>query len=401
MKKYVFISPSTPSKHGKGYQKILHERLMLLRNGSCVSLVVCCALFGSRPSVEHLKAQYDHLQLDVIVPGLDLRDFFMLPIRVLLGFPLQVLLHQRIGVDRVLKTIFSKHPDARVYCLMSRSFHKNVSLFRFSLIDFVDSMQLNFERRSTGERKKIKSKLFSIEADRMRRWDASCLSLVREAVVVSKLDAEYLSSDKVTVVPIGVDKYEGDCKPLGNRNGNIVFSGNMNYWPNIEAVDFFLEKCWPEIRSTDNSIEFHILGRGMSRAFRDRCAQVEGVQCIGEVDDMQAALSNYPLSIAPMQSGSGMQFKIIEAFSVGCVVISSGIAAANFKNDKNHALRIAEKPQKYVEIILKVMQDLAAWDHMSLESINYASAQYGWEAADEIMCKLEWNKNDNLGRTHG
>jgi glycosyltransferase involved in cell wall biosynthesis len=387
---YVFISPSLPNSRGKGYQKLLHQRLALLPAGSDITLIVCRNLQEKNYQDFDLNKDYPKLHIHLIYPKYSFLDAFMLIPRFLLGYPIQVLMHQRQSLNILLKEIWRQDSGAHVYCMLSRTFHKNIHLFECSLLDFVDSMQLNFERKAGIEKNIIKKNIYRLEARRMKRWDQIACNNVQEAIVVSELDSDYIGNNKIEIIPIGVDQYNTKPTKLKNRNGNIAFSGNMNYPPNIEAVKHFVANCYPQLRERNKNVEFHIVGRGLPIKVKDQLSKVEGVVVIGEVDDMQLVLSDYPISVAPMRSGSGMQFKILESISVGTIVVASKLAARAFNSYEFGTLYVAETDQSFVEIINELFRDIGSLDVAVEKSKVSLQSAYGWDKTARQLTDLVW-----------
>ena len=157
-------------------------------------------------------------------------------------------------------------------------------------------------------------------------------------------------------------------------------------------MQFFIEECWPKIKHVNKNVEFHIVGRGLSEQLAACFSKVARVKCIGEVDDMQATLAKYPISIAPMQSGSGMQFKIIEALSVGCMVISSELAASSLQYKDDSVLCVVQKPGDYAEKALEILRNFELRENIALKAANFASINFGWWSAQNVLSDLMWYK---------
>lgn len=384
--RYIFICPSLPNKTGKGYEKILHHRLTMLPASSHVTLFICppISFRKTNKSLVELKG-YANLRIKVEFFHFTKTDVFIFLIKLLSAWPLQVVLHQRNSLNKSLKTFYLEHPETRVYCLLSRVFHKNICLFSYSILDYVDSMQLNFERRSATEKNIFLAYLWSLEAFRMKRWDRLTCRSVREALAVSQLDANYIDPTKVKVVPIGIDNYPFKPPSLTKRQNNIVFSGNMNYDPNIEAVNYFIDKCLFKLRKNFPDLQFHIVGRGISKKLSQQLEKVDGVVVVGEVLDMQSTLSNYPICVAPMQSGSGMQFKILEALTVGSIVVSSKLAADPFELKNIDTLFIAENDDDYVDYIFNILQDITVFEKSALEVQQLVHRHFSWNNTSFLL----------------
>jgi glycosyltransferase involved in cell wall biosynthesis len=129
----------------------------------------------------------------------------------------------------------------------------------------------------------------------------------------------------------------------------------MDWRPNIEGLEWFLDTVWPSIRQLDSGITFHLAGKNIPKQFK--IMGDESFIMEGEVENAAEFISRQHVLIVPLLSGSGMRVKIIEAMALGKCIIATSIAAEgiNYHHDKN--ILIADKADDFYKQILRCFTD--------------------------------------------
>lgn len=389
--RFIFLAPSGPNPAGKGYQKIFHHRLSLLPAGSMVTILILCPVFGLSKVESGSFSDFSSLRINLVKIRPTWIDIMLFVPRLISGWPLQVLLYRSRKVNPLLNKLNGEVPDARVYVLLSRVFHEKALSFESNLVDFVDSMDLNFRRSAKAASNFARRWAYKVEAKRMGKWDSGLASDASESLVVGKLDKREIRCPKISVVPLGISCFVDHLTPLVKRKRAVVFSGNLNYQPNIEAIRFFATSCLPRLRSIDDSIQFHIVGRGISTRFEKFLRAISGVCIIGEVEDMRTVLAGYPVSVAPMISGSGMQFKILEGLAVGCLIIATEVGAGDIGGVGFPGLvTVNNDGDDFAPMIAKIFAELDKWEDRSALNSQLVEDIYSWKACERRLQKLYW-----------
>lgn len=153
------------------------------------------------------------------------------------------------------------------------------------------------------------------------------------------------------VTPIGLDcsdympDYKAYQQPL-----SISFIGSLDWMPNIEGLEWFLETIWqPLILPSFPDLTFHIAGRNTpAKMLR---LKIPGVVVHGEVASARAFLNAYPVTIAPLLSGGGMRAKILEGLALGRVVISTTVGMEGIDVVDGREAMIADSPKDWLSAI--------------------------------------------------
>ena len=147
------------------------------------------------------------------------------------------------------------------------------------------------------------------------------------SVVTSEKDKKALESyEIIKVIANGVDTngFKFLSESSIKKTIDLIFVGNMGYYPNIQAMEFFIQKIYPRVKKFQKDIKVYIVGTNPKRVIKSM-ANNENVFVTGFVDDVKKYLYRSKIFIAPVQSGSGIQNKILEAMSCGVPVITTSI----------------------------------------------------------------------------
>lgn len=196
-----------------------------------------------------------------------------------------------------------------------------------------------------GLAKKTSNKLKAIYLDnlatRVRNYERKAWHSFDKLLAITEKDAHLVvrleNADNVMVAPFGIDTNK--VRPTGGERWVGYHLGAMDWLPNQEGIKWFLEKVWKRVRKSTPDFEFYFAGRSMPETFMN--IKIEGVTCMGEVEDAAAFVADKKILIVPLLSGGGIRVKILEAMAQGKVVISTskGIKGIEAMPDE-HYLRV-------------------------------------------------------------
>jgi glycosyltransferase involved in cell wall biosynthesis len=152
------------------------------------------------------------------------------------------------------------------------------------------------------------------------------------------------------VLPIGLEttcgepRYDSYARPL-----SLHFIGSLDWMPNLEGLQWFLNDVWPGIHRRFPDLEFHVAGRNMPPSLQE--LRMKNVIIHGEVESSCDFVAAHSISIVPLLSGGGMRAKILEAMSLGRVVISTSIGLEGIDAKHRRDLFVADTPTQFVEAI--------------------------------------------------
>jgi glycosyltransferase involved in cell wall biosynthesis len=133
----------------------------------------------------------------------------------------------------------------------------------------------------------------------------------------------------------------------------VIFSGNLEYHPNVEAVRWMRSEIWPRVRS---QVQWRLIGRN-PQAVEKLVSGSDRIKLIGPVDDAVAALAEAKLCVVPLRSGSGTRFKILEAWAAARAVVSTTLGAEGLGAVPGVHLLIADGAAEFAQAIDRLLSD--------------------------------------------
>lgn len=224
--------------------------------------------------------------------------------------------------------------------------------------------------------------LGAFETDVARRVDASLF--VSEAEAALFREQSGLGADKVRAVENGIDTDRFDPALTGDRVATgegplAVFTGQMDYRPNIDAVRWFAADILPLIRRRHPAARFAIVGRAPTDEVR-ALAALPGVTVTGEVPDVRPWLAAADAVVAPLLLARGVQNKLLEAMAMARPVVASAAAATGIDATPGEHLLVADGAAAMADAVGALFDDRAAAATMGQAARARMIARYGWDA---------------------
>ena len=256
---------------------------------------------------------------------------------LLTGEGLSVTFYRDSGLDSwVYRTLQSVRPQV-VFVLSSNMAPYVMGRLggeRLSICDFVDVDSEKWRAYGALDRgpmgwihRREHRKVAALEVAAARGFDFGILVTEVEADLLRRMVPD--AADRIRAVPNGVDAAFFDPSlpfpaPYPTDRPNVVFTGTMDYPPNVEAVRWFAADVLPLLRRTHPDVAFHVVGSNPAPAVRALAAD-PAVFVTGRVADVRPYLAHASVAVAPMRIARGIQNKVLEAMSMGLpVVLTSG-----------------------------------------------------------------------------
>lgn len=208
-----------------------------------------------------------------------------------------------------------------------------------------------WEQLAAQEKNPIKKWYLSLLALRLKRYEIEALSKADGIVAITNDDARFLQQLEtgvpVEVIPIGMDVSQIAEKPLPTDGLHLYHLGAMDWLPNQEAVQWFMDEVWPLIHQQLPQANCHLAGRNMPESFIAQAT--ENLTISGEVNSMETFLSDKNIAVVPLISGSGLRVKIVEAMAYGKVVLTTTLGASGIPYSNGQNILIADTPSEFLE----------------------------------------------------
>jgi glycosyltransferase involved in cell wall biosynthesis len=237
-----------------------------------------------------------------------------------------------------------------------------------------------WRRMASTEKSSLRKLSYNLEAWKMADYETRTLRRFQHVIAVSDHDRNAMlslsSGCPITVVPTGVDTEQYRVVPSAPGNPPlIVFTGSMDWEPNVDAVEYFCQEIWPEIVSAFPDTRFQIVGRSPhARVQRLASASVEVTGTVPSVADY---LRSATVVIVPLRIGGGTRLKIFEAMAMGKALVSTTIGAEGLDVTSGRNVLIADDAQSFATSILKLLRDPQLRKAYEGEAAALA-ARYDW-----------------------
>ncbi len=220
-------------------------------------------------------------------------------------------------------------------------------------------------------------RLFAFERATARRADASLFVSAAEAELFR--DKTGLGNDKVQVLENGIDldRFAPDAS-AAVQPGLIVFTGQMDYAPNVEAVVDFVRDVWPLVLAQAPQSKFAIVGRNPVPEVQALAS--DSVIVTGEVPDTRIWLAQAALAIAPLKLARGVQNKVLEAMAMAKPVIVSSAAAQGIDARAGRDVLVVDEPDAVAAAIAHLLAHPDQAAKIGQAARAQMEARYGWEA---------------------
>ncbi|MFP5402700.1 MAG: glycosyltransferase, partial [Gammaproteobacteria bacterium] len=158
----------------------------------------------------------------------------------------------------------------------------------------------------------------------------------------------------------------------------IVFSGAMDYWPNVDAVGWFATELLPRIRQQLPGVRFWIVGMNPAPAVQALAG--EGIVVTGTVPDVRPYLAHADVVVAPLRIARGIQNKVLEAMAMARPVVVSADSAAGLAAQPGQDCEIARDGEDSVRQVLQLLEDPARRSAMGVAARSCVVENYSWQA---------------------
>lgn len=197
-----------------------------------------------------------------------------------------------------------------------------------------------------------------------RRLAPQCAGTVE--TISNGVDAEFFSPDHHLESPY----------PDGEHP--VLFTGAMDYWPNVDAVTWFAAEVAPRLRRERPSLRFYIVGMNPAPAVQALAG--DGIVVTGTVPDVRPYLRHAAVVVAPLRVARGVQNKVLEAMAMGRPVVASRACAQGIAGNGGEHLAVAATPEEFARAVDALLCDPASAEAMGVAARARVLARYSWDA---------------------
>ena len=246
-----------------------------------------------------------------------------------------------------------------------------------SLHDSISLLYNTFYNNTNKFGLKVYYKICSII---FKRYENKTINSYTKCFFVSDKDINYLKNNNknVKVIPNGVDLETFNYNNEEKLDENIiVFSGIMDYKPNVDAVIYFCEKVLPLVIFNNPTIKFHIIGKNPTIEIKQLAS--ENIVITGWVENIAEHIKKGIIYVSPLITGAGLKNKILEAMALKIPIIATTISidGINVINEKH--ICIVDSPVLFAAKINELLRDESKRNNLINNSFNLINENYNWD----------------------
>jgi polysaccharide biosynthesis protein PslH len=237
--------------------------------------------------------------------------------------------------------------------------------------------------------------IYRIEAERLLAYERSIARRFSHALVCTAAEERdfrrLFPGVAVSLVGNGVDLDYFRSSGREKRSGSIVFTGVMDYFPNVDAVVWFCDRILPAVQAEIPEAHLTICGNRPSAAVR-RLEKRRGVTVTGWVPDIRPYLDAAEVFAAPLRVARGVQNKLIEALAMGLPCVSTTAAWGGTVVPQGAGILVTDDPAQFADRVVGLLRDSAFRSEMSGKARAAVEASYRWEdqmaALDRVISEV-------------
>ena len=308
------------------------------------------------------------------------------------GLPMQCgYFYSSIVKRKIQKLIYKIHPD-HIYCFMIRMAeyvkkHKDCH----KTLDYQDALSVGMKRRS--EKAPFwKKPVFLYEYQALKRFEKNIFSYFTNKTIITSIDRDLIQHPErqyIQVIPNGID-FERFNYVKKEKKYDLIFAGNMTYPPNVDAVLFLVKNIFSKLIENFPNLQLCICGANPIPAIR--ALANEHIHVTGWVDDMSEYYAQSKVFVAPMQLGTGLQNKLLEAMAMKLPCITSPLAGKPLDNsdvrdnsDNRNNFIVCKTVDEYVDAISKLLTDNFFFKTISENGYQFVKTNYDWEEIGKML----------------
>ena len=259
------------------------------------------------------------------------------------------------------------------YIDIIRKYSKAKIVLRSHNVEFII-----WERLAASEKNSFKKMYLRFLAKRLKQYEINLLNSYDAIVPITSVDKNTFEAlgckIPILAMPLGVNV--NDYPDEGNQpeEFSVFHLGSMDWMPNLEAVDWFLNYVYGKLVKQIPGIKIYLAGKDMPLKIKEMANR--NLVVMDRIEDSKNFMKDKPVMIVPLLSGGGMRVKIIEGMASGKAIVSTTVGAEgiNYINNKN--ILIADTPDDFVSAILRLKNDKEFTKSIGLNARKLVEEEY-------------------------
>ena len=390
MKRLLFIVHRMPYPPNKGDKIRSFHILQYLSSRYTVDLAFLVDDPSDLRRVDELRRFASTIFFDVIKQK---KKFSATVSAIVKNQPVSVPYFYSRDLQRSLDDYFSANIPECVFCFSSPSaeyvfqskhFARLIQSSRL-IMDLIDLDSLKWLQYADNSTNLMMAPVYRREARLLARYEQKIADLFQALLLVSEAEKQLCPAvvrQKVTVVPNGVDLARfapGMGKAIPADGPLIVFTGAMDYWPNIDAVSWFAREIFPLVLAVEPQARFYIVGANPKPEVLELGTR-DHVVVTGFVEDTRDFIAAAAVCVAPLRIARGIQNKVLEAMAMGKAVVATSEAVEGIAGEAAGHVLVADTAEGFSRAVLRLLSDQRERQALGAGARHSMESHYAWQS---------------------
>lgn len=311
--------------------------------------------------------------------------FYLNAIRTLFNMvPLQVNLFYFPKIQKYINSIVNEYDLLLAGIVRTAEYFLHIE--KPKIINLADSIGLNYKYSYHRTNSWFWKTFYFLEYPTMLRYERKVIKMYDRTLMFNKREIEYFNSGKIVQMPQAVKSELLNYEKTDDKYKNFVsFFGKMNYRPNVDAVLWFVEKVFKYL---PEDLNFQIVGAYPVKEILELEKKSPRIFVRGYVDDPYLLLKSSLCVVAPMQTGGGIQNKILESMALGTIVITTPYSAFPIADEKHKALLVADKPLEWIRLIEDIKLNPEKYSEIKVNARNHIKSNFTFEKYESKLLEV-------------
>lgn len=308
------------------------------------------------------------------------------------GRPAQVGYFHHAALHRRVQALIAQEAPDHIYCQLLRMAEYVRGGAVPATLDYMDTFSVGMARRAERS-PRWQRPLLQLESQRLRRYEAEIFGHFQHHSIISQQDRALLSFPKagqITVVPNGIDLTHFAAQGEAQPRYEVVFVGNMGYFPNVEAARFLAREIMPLVWERLPEARLLLAGARPSAEVQ-ALGRDPRITVSGWVEDIRDAYRDGQLFVAPLRTGSGQQNKILEAMALGRPCLTTPLVNNAIGAEPGREILLADGAAAFAQQIHTVLGQPGLRQAIGRAGEAFVRQHFSWEDSTRKLEAL-WNQ---------
>ena len=235
--------------------------------------------------------------------------------------------------------------------------------------------------------------ILAIDVAKIKYWERYYWKKADKLITMSEDDKQFIEKElgvktNTSVVANGVDlAYFSAVKKNLPKDPTVLFVGTFKWLPNKEAVEEIVTKIWPLVLQKLPSAKLRIVGFSPTPRIQS-FAKDPSIEVLGAIKDIRTAFATSHVLLAPIRSGKGTRYKVLEAMITGTPVVATPLAAEGLDLKDGQNVLLATTAQELSEKVVRLLKDKKLQLKLAKAGQLIVKANYGWDQIAKVLGRV-------------